>query len=365
MLQRNEEVLLFEFLRYCSKISSDIVTLASFENCPDIVLISSEAAVSWAVASCSLSDFCAKDILQSVICFSEDSNAITFSQFIIFGIRCFVEKNDSKAETWSSYLSSVKHLIEHCSQKLNSINTILGLNVLDFYLSEDYRKRLNRESLDAIYLAALNVFNCRRTIVRNVKNKNVPPRPPSALWDAPRWMEFLKFIRFINQSSCLHSLWQIFGVYLRDNEFVKNSAKWAKEAVPPNPITISLPHLLALLRIAAKKITSNRNGDELTTLVALTASRAFPAIVLAADGAKTSTVTGPVDLFLEDIFRFGGDNAVSALQRESLFLRDQLIQFSSNQEISLSVLSSSLTIRNAFSSEILHVCIKRSKLLNV
>ena len=366
MLQRNEEILVFEFLKCCSKASGDkcLVTLSSFESCPAKTLLSRGSAEAWAVAACKLSVDSARQILQGVTCFVvEGSDGITFSQFIVFAVKCFVSSSGAQVDDWRSYLSSVKLLIERCSERLNCLNTLLGFNVLDLILSKNNStSALKMDNLQSIYDQTLGVFNQRRNL-RRPCDGNVPPRPPDALWDAPRYIAFLKFIGLSQLFMNFYDMWHLFGVYLRGNGFIKNTSQWSQYTVPPSPILISITHIMELLKSAARATSqADRKTDGGEILLELTLSRLLPALIAIDDDNRSISVQQELSskLSLEDIFRFGGDNAVHALRKEDSFLRRLLRRIHSQEGMpSADELIRLLTVDGTFPAPMLSACVKR------
>lgn len=365
MLQRNEEILIFEFLRSCSKANRNngLVTVADFESSPAKTLLPDGVAIAWAVHACSISVDSARQLLRDITSFANVSDRITFTQFILFAVKCFVLSSNAEEDNWKVYLNSAKLLIESCAECLNRMNFLLGVNVLDQLLSRKIpRNSLTTNNLQSIYTQTLCFFNQRWNQSRP-GDGNTPPRPPDALWDAPRWIEFLKFIGFRQTLLNLYGMWQLFGTYLRSNGLIKSTSQWANSIVPPSPLLISTEHIMELLRSTVRSVAaSDGKATDDEYLLDLTLANVLPAMIVTDDelqGTGVRSECSSKKLSLEDILRFGGDNVVHALQREDSFLRLLLRRTHVPEGVVSDELTRQLTVGGTFPASMLFACVER------
>lgn len=313
------------------------------------------------------------------------SKALTFSTFVIFAIRCFTFKlfvgnesnslqqvSNGKGGTQSQqgpyrddlekqFMTEVKRMLNIFSDRLSKTQQILQLRILvplyDLVITtsssvaagvtlSSTTNPLTVEESSKLSLCsyAVDVFRQRMNPIFNAAtNKGIytadrviPPRPPSHIWDAPRFIEFAKFFGlFASQDISIDSLWTTFGFCLSE-ELASSIEGWDVGHVSPLPMAVAPSTVIRFLdqycRFTSEALDENRqavnstppqwhatNEEELYHHILL------PSVVGIAEHLKRNPATfqaKPNNLpLIEDLLRYGGSQATQYLIDQQGFLR--------------------------------------------
>lgn len=196
----------------------------------------------------------------------------------------------------------------------------------------------------------------------------LPPRPPVFLWDAARFVDFIRYFHLMEyptllpaisadtgavlnklfQSSLTHA-WTVYGVYLyQDMEAVPDVQQQLQQSflqeghVPPLPMDIDDEKIMQLIHLQAVILNLNRSNnamsvveelktrdfrrvmicDGLFTIACSVAEhKAHPSNEASASGTATTTSSGSAGIPLEDLLRLGGSALMHKLSELQGFLQ--------------------------------------------
>ena len=330
-LQKNEHLLVFEFVRVAATFrSNDPFTLGlavpwgcllEFEldfREPKTESISVEAAVAWAERStCLTRNDALSSLKQSTSLSSDNDGTLTYCSFVLYAARCFVQVcRNSKSANSDIVNDGLSALVTTIHTRVASLSAVTTLS------PEIILKFVNKNTvwspavLDSIAHATLVVFEsmflrmCTENLNGLKMSSLLPPRPPATLWDAPRYTYYCKVFGLTNFVGSLCTIWRVFGAQLnhREDEEIECLKAFA---VDPNPLLSNTSTLIALL-------SRIEDGEKLVN------STIFPLLASHADQAlehhEHQKDYHSELLILEDLLRYGGDRAVAALRMSTNWL---------------------------------------------
>lgn len=279
LLFLNCDLLKWEFTRCISKYknSSDpftdsllvpIVTNTIMNKNNNIGYIIRNSMIKWGLDMTSLSENDLNSIFLSVIMITKDYTShkyMTFSTFIIFAIQCYTYKTINyqiaDKSTLNTFIDGVRAMLYKFSAKLTYVQQTIRMRVLRplFGTEKDYLKEpLDKSDRVAILKTSLNLFqkylntsqsSTNSSLSTSMKglSSNIPPRPPTFVWDMPRFIEFCKFIGILSTGEIPIEIAAVsFALYQQDAH-PKSIEGWDYSSITPMPIKVNIDTLNHLI----------------------------------------------------------------------------------------------------------------------
>lgn len=286
-------------------------------------LLPQYAAISWAIDNTPQISRQTVEIYYNMIakcCLEIEGHGLTFSTFILFAIKCYThniyfqqrismagQSNQSLETTkitLNTFLDAVRDMLMVLSKNLTSLqqsmrirvlnplfngfpsDSIVGYdNVLSHSLSSPRHKAslLTRQDIQSILQHSMNLFKefnapkassfSSKVSVNGVNVslpkidistysssvKFIPPRPPDFYWDAPRYVEYCKYVGVVNSLgiSSMACSWYGYGGYLRSLN-PPGLSSWSPTVVPPLPIKPDVNALIMMIEYLVQ-LSSDEN----------------------------------------------------------------------------------------------------------
>jgi hypothetical protein len=319
-------------------------------------LVPSQALINWALDSTKLSKETAAGLLRSLKLLTstgDRSDGMSFAFFIIYAIRCYSHQMSSTVRANSKSLSKSKcldgagELLKQASQHLSKLQQSLRLRILDpmfgmISSSSPYLQPssiLDQSDRNLVIHTIAYLFkqyhertssSLAASSATQQQARYLPPRPPSMLWDAPRFLEFLKFcgLTCAMHADSYIKAWTVYGINLRTSNPPGIDA-WSSEIVPPLPMLQDVPTLVKLLEGVVNSYgeqlwSSNPSSDGSSIGLQVILGKVLLPFICAIIRTKKTKSLPPlnsqlqslqsISCGLEDIFRYGGDQLVKKLE---------------------------------------------------
>lgn len=380
LLEANSSLLRFEYCRIFSHYQDDIPDIGDYvipfpvayqtaqNTFSDIFnssqddqvsakfVLPSASLIKWAMDVAKLPMEASNNIMKSLQLITLDKSCTTFTCFICYAILCFKHKvslKDSKDSSQSR--ECAQQFLKEISRHLTKLQQSLRLRLLDpmfgdISSSPQYlppSSLLDHADTNMIVHTVAHLFRqffdtvSTSNQVNSSQEKYLPPRPPGKLWDASRFLEFIKFCGLSSamDASSYSRAWKAYGVYLRTLSPPAIDT-WPRDVVPPLPMIFDVPALTKLLEYFANTYgdpwsIATSHGSTIGLHIIL--GKVILPYVCANVGKarKSFPVIDPVLNYssikcrLEDIFRYGGDQLIKKLENLGSWIQDSFHSFPS------------------------------------
>jgi len=344
LLYANSDLLKWEFSRWASRYrSTDPFTC--YERTPILTtemvqfrgrdaMMTNTSAIKWAVQVVGLTrDEALINLESSAVLMSTPNRYLTFSAFVIYALKCFSYRTieDNGHMSSEEFVMLIKKMLQKISERLTMIQQSMHMRVLKLVvgsLNDPVREFLELNERVSLLKCAMNIY------IENYLAKYplqggqlLPPRPPALFWDVPRFVDFCKNCSvLLNTESILFS-WQAFGLHL-SNLKLKVST-WGPDVVPPLPVQADPSILLTLLEKTIA-ISNKIKGIPPTFCQDNSSYNLQKMLVMDVLPWTVSSLDYPNDIdvssaksftLLEDIIRYGGENAMISIDQNGTWLR--------------------------------------------
>lgn len=330
---------------FTSTTSAPLPSSETMAGQPVTSLLPASSALEWAVDCACIDANLAKLHLSQISCLTGNAvPALTFSSFIVFAVRCFAEGAGSTT-TEAQFVESIRKMLQVFSVSLSSVQQSLRMKLLRplFGKSEDFVKEsLSDADVNALITISVGVFSAQSSIASSTAlppgNKaapgdgRIPPRPPSSLWDAPRFVQMCRDLGLLcNRRWSAALCWDAYGMCLRE-DCAPGVDMWEEAVVPPVPVKASADLARKLVETALLVFLSQQRGRSYdrsavdAELVSLYYKALVPMLSASRDPrrlAMTEKHPKVIDsgLRFEDLLRYGGSAMMESLSLARRFLQ--------------------------------------------
>ena len=343
LLYANSELLKWEFSRWSARFRSTdpftcyertpLITTEMIQSRGRDAMMTSTSATEWAVQIVGLTrDQALINLESSAVLMSNPNRYLTFAAFVIYAIKCFSYRIIEEKGTLTSeeFVIVLKKMLQTFSERLTAIQQTMHMRVVKVVvgnLNDPVREFLELGDRLSLIKCAMNIYIDNYISKFTTGGRLIPPRPPSSFWDAPRFIDFCKNCSVILRTNSLLFSWQAFGLHLATLQLKVST--WGPDVVAPLPVQAEASVLLTLLEktlaIANKKkeIVSTFCQDNSSTSLQKTLVQdilpwAVSCLDLPSDNDASSTKSY---VLLEDIIRYGGENAMISIDLNGSWLR--------------------------------------------
>jgi hypothetical protein len=166
---------------------------------------------------------------------------------------------------------------------------------------------------------------------------DLPPRPPPALWDAPRFVHYCKCMGVLGVVSTLSATWNAFARIIEESYLPSQRQGWDTSVIPPLPVQVNssvIAKLLGDVVIGSVYTESDKEGrSQLPKHHTILLTSVVPLLIGCADDAVAKAAISGQDLssslassqstsakrdknpLLDDLLRYGGSRVMAALDR--------------------------------------------------
>ena len=376
LLYANSELLKWEFSRWSARYRSTdpftcyertpMITTEMIQSRGRDAMMTSSSAIEWAIQVVGLTrDEALINLESSAVLMSTPNRYLTFSAFVIYAIKCFSYRalEEKGALSSEEFVILVKKMLQSFSERLTAVQQAMHMRVVKLIvgnLNDPVREFLELPDRLSLLKCAMNIYvDNYITKFPSSVGPLTPPRPPSLFWDAPRYIDFCKNCSILlNTESIIYS-WQAFGLHLSTLKL--KASTWGPDVVAPLPVQAEASVLLTLLEktIAIsnqrKEIASTFCQDNSSTTLQKILTRdilpwAVSCLDLPTDNDVLSTKSY---VLLEDIIRYGGENAMVSIDVNGSWLRSLFDALIGNErKLSLPVLCKLLSCQGLLRNSI-------------
>jgi hypothetical protein len=314
-----------------SQTSSELATTSTYS-------LPEAAALRWAQSVVGLDEGEARHVMSETQVFNTDTaqSSLTFSVFVVFALRCFYKVDISDSEPSEAGERAGRAFLEVLSKKLTQLQQQLRVNVLRPLLQTP-DTLISRQEQDALLHCCIGLFEKlpSRSGEAHPMWGFLPPVPPAIFWDAPRIVDFMRFVGVVERSGSLSTAWVAFGSFLRQSEGGENG--WGANVVPPSPIKQDICAIREVL-FGICEMCSDEDDAWLTTrdskmavgdvFTSYVNSTVLPiAVAHVEKGYFLNKVQPQSELLLESVLRYGGARAIRSLFSAGMWLEAAYEEF--------------------------------------
>ena len=398
MLASNGDLIKWEFVRYLSYQKSntpfledlvlplpcqrDFTILGGSEmtsySSPCSFVISEASVLNWAIGVPKISLGNAQSVLSETRALINPTGqgqdkGLTFSAFIIFALRCFhcqhygISAQGRFVDSGEAEVT-VRLLLETLSVRLTKVQQKMKLKVLLPLLSKGGTKAslLGKLEQDVLFSLCINLFEKVTAPKISDKWSFLPPRPPPVFWDAPKVVDFLRFVGVVERSGSVSTSWIAYGSQLMRSQ--GGNSGWGTYVVPPSPIKLDVSALACILSTVCQMcceedtnwiLVKEETGNDEIALLELFGSylcdTILPLVTSYVEKGHMSQPSQYVDyqLPIGDLLRYGGARAMSSLFGAGIWLErsyEHLCAFMQDESLSTVQMEPDVTLSVKFFS---------------
>ena len=309
--------------------------------------ISRRGMKSWVAVHALDEEYC--NVLFNALTTILDMPCLTYSCFVVFAVLSYNSRNGHSTSR-EDFVTSTRSLLDRINRDMNKTQKLLCHSINSLGMGEVLGSSVTTEATQAAFAEAVAcaltrykalcdtdttkalVSTDKPATLQEPPPRDMPPRPPLSLLDAPRFLHLCKCLGILGTVTSISSVWASFSRAVEEAYLPSQRQGWDPSVVPPLPLqlnTQTVDRVLSFMHVGRVqdvtdelKPLSSAQSILLTSLVPWLLGNADDLVAtaaLAGDSMQAITLISPPgndrNPPLDDILRYGGHRVIAALDR--------------------------------------------------